>query len=272
MSNSIFTFVGKQPGPTVTIMGGVHGNEPSGVIAIRELLPNFSVARGKVHFVIANLRAIEQNVRETDMNMNRAFKDESLFTDRRQLDSYERKRALEIMPYLNESEALLDIHSSSSEESTPFSICEPHSFDVVSRLPFQVVSHGWDVIHPGGTDYYMNKIGGKGICIECGYHLDKDGPAMAASSIQAFLILMGLIDGDIPPKIPNQKIIYAHFVYHTKVNFKLARKFGDFEEIKKGTVIGTDGGEEVAAEEDTVIIFARDVEGKGEAFVLSKIE
>ena len=272
MSNNIFTFVGKQPGPTVTIMGGVHGNEPSGVIAIAKLLPNFSIARGKVHLIIANLRAIEQNVRETDMNMNRAFKDESLFADRRQLESYERKRALEIMPYLDESEALLDIHSSSSEKSTPFSICEPHSFDIVSRLPFQIVSHGWDVIHPGGTDYYMNKKGGRGICIECGYHLDKDGPAMAENSIQAFLILMGLIDGDIPPKTPNQKIIYAHDIYHTKTNFKIARKFGDFEEIKKGEVIGVDGEIEVRALEDTVIIFARNVEGKGEAFVLAKIE
>ena len=270
MSQGIYTFTGTLPGPTVTIMGGVHGNEPCGVIAIKQLLPDFSIKRGKLHLILANLNAIDLNVRETEMNMNRAFKDESLLTEA-QRTSYERLRALEIMPYLDESVALLDIHSSTTPGSTPFLICEGHSFGVASRLPFSIVSNGWDIIHPGGTDYYMNKSGRKGICIECGFHLDKEAPIVARNSIMIFLVLMGLIDGEMPQQIPEQKRVHAHFVYHTAVDFKIARKFDDFEEIAAGTLIGTDGGNEVRIDKDAVIIFARDVTGKNEAFVLADL-
>jgi succinylglutamate desuccinylase len=270
MSQSIYTFKGELPGPTVVIMGGVHGNEPGGVIAINKLLPGFSIKRGKVHFVIANLKAIELNVRETEMNMNRAFKDESLLTEP-QKKSYERLRALEIMPYLDESDALLDIHSSSTMGSIPFVICEPHSFEVASRLPFSIVSNGWDKIHPGGTDYYMNKKGGMGICIECGYHLDKEAPDIAENSIMTFLTLMNLIDGVIPSKNSDQKHVHAYYVYHTVDDFKLVRKFDDFEEIKKGILIGTDGSLEINASEDGVIIFARNISGGNESFVFARL-
>lgn len=269
MLSGINTLVGKLPGPTVAIMAGVHGDEPSGLIAIREVLPTLSLKRGKVHFITANPNAIKQNVRFTEMNMNRAFKAESLLADG-QRNTYERLRALQIMPFLDESVALLDLHSSTTPGSPPFVICESHSHDVATRLPFSIVSSGWDVIHPGGTDYYMNLQGKKGICVECGYLLDANGPIFAKDSIRVFLTVLGLMDGDVPPVTPNQKFIHAHFVYHTNTDFKLARKFDDFETVGVGTVIGTDGGNEVRAQEDGVIIFARNTQGKGEGFVLAR--
>ena len=270
MLEGLTTLVGELPGPTVTIMGGVHGNEPSGVIAIREVLTTLSLKRGKVHFIIANLNAIKQNVRFTEMNMNRAFKAENLLADGQQ-NTYERRRALEIMPFLDESSALLDLHSSTTPGSPPFVICEAHSHEVATRLPYSIISSGWDIIHPGGTDYYMNLRQSKGICVECGYMLDENGPAIARDSIRIFLTALGLIDGEIPPVTPNQKLIHADSVYHTTTDLRLARKFDDFETISVGTLIGTDGGNEVLAENDGVIIFARDTAGKGEGFVLAHV-
>ncbi|MDQ3014847.1 MAG: succinylglutamate desuccinylase/aspartoacylase family protein [bacterium] len=270
MVEGIYTVSGDLPGKTVTVMGGVHGDEPCGIVAIKSLISTFKPQQGKIHFIIANLRAIEQNKRETEMNLNRAFRPSELLNPGQE-NSYERLRALELMPYLDESEALLDIHSSMTVGSIPFIICEPHSFDIASRLPFTIISNGWDVIHPGGTDYYINKKGGKGICIECGYHLDEIAPTIAKNSILIFLDLMGLTNGAMPDQTLGQKKIYAHYVYHSKESFRLAKKFGDFEEISQVTLIGTDDNTQVVAHEDGVVIFARERPGPDEAFVLARI-
>ena len=270
MLEGVQTFVANQPGPTITIMGGVHGDEPNGVTAIRETSSTLNLKRGKVNFIIANLQALAKNVRMTEMNMNRAFKADSLLTDE-QRSSYERRRALELMPFLDECDVLLDLHSSTTPGSPPFVICEANSRDIATRLPYSIISSGWDMIHPGGTDYYMNKRGAMGICVECGYLLDAKGADIANESINVVLRTMGLIDGGIPPVTPNQKFVHADSVYHTKVDFKLARKFDDFETISAGTLIGTDGGIEVRATNDGVIIFARDTAGKGEGFVIAQM-
>ncbi len=52
------------PGPTVGIMGGVHGNETSGYSVVSELMKTeLDIACGSVILIIGNPRAIEKNVR-----------------------------------------------------------------------------------------------------------------------------------------------------------------------------------------------------------------
>ena len=83
---------------------------------------------------------------------------------------------------------------------------------------------------------------------------------------------MGNIDEGIKFYSGKQKLIHAYHVYHTKTNdFQLAKRFKDFEQIKKGALIGVDKNIEVKAPEDSYIIFALDKQEIGaEAFVLSK--
>lgn len=269
---SIIVKEGKLPGRTVTVMGGVHGNEPCGVEAVQRAVREIEIKRGKVYFIIANLAAIEHSVRQTDMNLNRAFRPEATLTEKER-GSYERKRALELMPYLDESEALLDIHSSMSKESIPFIICEPHSFGIAKKLPFPIRSHGWDAIEPGGTDSYMNRRSpkGNGICIECGYHLDPEAPKRAFDSIQVFLRLMDIIDGESELQEYRQREIDACFIYHTTENFEVAEDFADFQRLGEDELVGYDGRRPVYAPFDGVIIFARNRETAGEeAFIMGK--
>ena len=55
-------------------MAGVHGNEHAGIIALESIRNTLRVIRGKVILVLqANPRAVEQGVRFTEKNMNRAF-------------------------------------------------------------------------------------------------------------------------------------------------------------------------------------------------------
>jgi len=275
---SIITIKGSRPGKTLTIIAGVHGQEICGVLALREVLRAIAdkeliIRAGEVNFIFANLPALARGARQIDMNLNRAFRPLEQLTEKEK-NSYERGRAEQLMPYLAESDALLDIHSSTNKESTPFIICEPHSYPIAKMLPFPIRSHGWDVIEAGGTDYYVNLNGGQGICIECGSHDDPLAPQRALESIKIFLMLLGVIEITKEIReIPNQRVINANFIYKTVVNFDYRGSYPDFGSVKKNELIGYDGGREIRVPKDSLIIFPQKREkSQQEAFILAEEE
>jgi succinylglutamate desuccinylase/ribosomal protein S18 acetylase RimI-like enzyme len=264
-------------GPTLAIFAGVHGDEVCGVEAFQKIIPEIKITKGVVYFVYANLNAIKENVRFTESNLNRCFgKDDDLHIQAVK-GSYERERALELMLILDKCDALLDIHASTNVNSTPFIICEPHSFDIAKILPgFPIRSYGWDIIEKGGTDYYMNNVktlsgdNGNGICIECGYLGDPAGQKRAENGLLAFLKYFDVIDEDISLiENKNQREINAYKIHITKNDFTKSREFADFELLKNGDLIGIDGDEDILAENNNVIIFPTNKTTSGEeAFIL----
>ena len=269
MFEEIIEINGKEKGPTSIILAGVHGNEKCGVEAFQKIIPNLEIEKGTVLFGYGNPRAIETNQRFTGANLNRMFKnDDSLsLADK---NSYEYKRAQFLKTYLNQSDALLDIHASTNPKSKPFVICETNAKGIVEYLPVERVVSGFDQIEPGGTDYYMNSIGKIGICIECGFLGDPQSEQIAEESIYAFLKARGHLTNDLIPQ--EQSYIRMFDLYKTKTNkFILAKLFDDFEGISKGQVIGVDGNQEVKTKKTAVILFARNREKVGEeAFLLGK--
>ncbi|PLX26208.1 hypothetical protein C0580_00445 [Candidatus Parcubacteria bacterium] len=260
-----------KPGKITTIVAGIHGNEICGMKAFAKLIPNIKIIAGKVNFVYGNLRAIEKNVREIDVNLNRLFRPDDELTETEK-SSYEYSRSQKLKKLFDQSDALLDIHSSRNENSVPFAIVAKQSFDIAQKMPFKIKSSGWDIVEPGGTDDYMNRQNKINICAECGYNLDPESIKRAQDIIKIFLKLMGNIDEDIKLYNGEQKLIHAYYIYHTKTNnFKLNKKFKDFEFIKKDTLIGIDGEEKIVASEDSYIIFALNKNQIGvEAFILGK--
>lgn len=256
---------GKRPGKTVAIMAGVHGNEKCGIIAFEKILPNLHVENGLVYFILGNLEAIVKCVRQIDTNLNRMFRPADLLSAKEQ-ESYERKRALEIMPFLDESEALLDIHSSGSVMSTPFIICEPPSFSISDIMDFPIVSYGWDALEPGTTDYYMNRMEKIALCVECGYHEDPSSVDRAIQAIFDFLRATGNLRHQNYDKRNKRtrEIIKVEYVYKTKIDFEPVKSFADFEFLESGEKIGRDGSEVVVAPYDGMIIFCRNRKGVGE--------
>ena len=64
---------GKEPGKTITILAGIHGNETCGIKAFDEIIPNIEIKKGKVIFIYANLEAINKGKRFIEYNLNRSF-------------------------------------------------------------------------------------------------------------------------------------------------------------------------------------------------------
>ena len=71
---------GARPGPTLVLIGGVHGNEPGGVAAIRAVLGQLGRVehRGEVVGLAGNLAALERGVRCNQRDLNRGWSEERL--------------------------------------------------------------------------------------------------------------------------------------------------------------------------------------------------
>lgn len=265
----IIAIRGLRPGKTLGVMAGTHGNEKCGVEAIKQIIPSLRVKRGVVYFIFGNPRAIERNMRFTEMNLNRAFLPAKNYTTA-QKKTYEYGRARKLMPVLRRLDALLDIHSSNHPQSTPFVICEPGSRTIARRLPVGIVSSGWDKTEPGGTDAFVNAAGGRGICVECGPIEKKDNTiGIAKKSILIFLSIMDAIDAPIRFARRKQEFIKVNFLYRTKKNFIPYKMRKDFSPIKKGEILGYDAGAPVRSPQNGVVIFMCKRKKSGEeAFLL----
>ncbi len=267
MYENIFEIVGKNSGPTSIILTGVHGNERSGINAFAKIIPILTVNSGKVIFVYGNPAAIKTNKRFIDSNLNRLFRPVQELTSKEKT-SYEFNRAGILKSLLDRADILLDLHNSFTPQSVPFAICEPNSDGITKFLPVKKVVYGFDEVEPGGTDYYMNSVGKIGICVECGFLDDKQYSSFAENTIMSFLKAAGNIPNNIVGIEQDKFQMYE--LYKTKTdNFKLSKQFGDFEIISKGMLIGVDGGEQIIAQKDSIILFARNRDKIGEeAFLL----
>jgi succinylglutamate desuccinylase len=258
----IIEIKGKEDGPTSIILAGTHGDETGGIKALEKMIPLLKIEKGRVLAGYGNPKAIERNVRFTEANLNRMYKPDEFFS-KKEKESYEYGRAQFLKKYLDQADALLDLHASFVPQSRAFIICEANAHDIVKHFPFDLVVSGFDAGQPGGTDYYMNKIGGIGICVECGYLGNALSAQTAEQTILDFLAARGHIKADL--KTCRQSAINMTNLYFTKTDdFKLAKEFEDFEKVSKGQLIGTDGGEEVRSSKDGIILFARDMNVKGE--------
>ena len=275
MQEEIVELKGSLPGLTSMVLAGVHGDEVCGVRALEKLLSELQIENGRVFFGYGNPRAIHENVRYVEANLNRMFKTAQDISDQ-DGRSYEYARAQFLKTYMDQSGALLDVHASFVPESRRFVICESNAQDIVSHLPFDLVVSGFDAIEPGGTDYYMNQRGTIGVCVECGYLGDATSVAIAEEAILAFLAARGHIGRS--DRIHQDLTLRSHIrmkrIYLTKTDrFRLQKPFGDFERIAAGQLIAHDGDVDVVAEHDGVILFARNPGSIGEeAFLFGEYE
>lgn len=230
-------------------MAWVHGNERSWILLLEELADTIKIVQGKVHLILrANPRAIEQNIRQTEKNMNRSFHNIP------QGSAYEDIRAQELLPFLRESDVLLDIHNTlNTENSIPFLISEHANMD--QYFPVDTVVSGLDALHPGGSDGYMNSIGKVGLCIESGSIYDPRGTEIARDSVLNFLRATGVIEWN-PVENKNQTKYHLDTIIKAKsTNLQFVKKWLDFERVSQGEIVAYDDGVPILAPYDGVIVF-----------------
>lgn len=281
---------GRRPGRTVIAIGGMHGNEPAGLQAVRTVLGTLRRAgvdmAGKLVGVAGNLQAIAADRRYLERDLNRGWTPETCLrvakphADETPEDA-EQRGLLEVFGPL-EAESphplvFLDLHSTSGP-AAPFSIISDvaRNRDLALRLPIPTVL-GLEEILEGVMFGYLVDRGHMGVAVEGGQHGDPRTAALLEAVIWLTLVEVGNLDArHVPGGVGAQRerlrrpaaglptgvrIVHRHGTT-TGDGFAMAPGFDNFSPVRKGQRLATDHDGPLVASQDGLLMLPR-YQGQG---------
>ncbi len=289
---------GNLPGPTLIFVGGIHGNEPSGVLALEKVLSKLNAEaitfNGKMIALSGNLKALEKHVRFLDTDLNRQFTSEKIEA-LKQLTTFSNSEQEEQIQLLNEIEHLLanetgpfyffDLHTTSSK-TIPFLTVNDSLLNrtFTKQYPLPIVL-GIEEYLEGPLLSYINELGYVAFGFEGGQH---DCPK-ALLNHEAFIwITLGYTDciektnlhfinslqrlsQTVSNKHTFYEIIYRHFI-KDQSGFEMGLGYVNFQHIKKHERLAKDHTQELLSPKSGQI-FMPLYQGKGNDgfFIIRKI-
>lgn len=151
----------------VLVFGGTHGNEWTGVYAVKQfgetLKQEFSSLN--LEFIHANPEAFKSNRRFNHEDLNRAFQ----FLQENRPDSYEHRRAKELLAMVDEKSFIVDLHTTTSNMGNTVIITREHplNFLIASHLA-KKLKDTRIIFSPDPTRKYLTSQSDFGMMIEVG--------------------------------------------------------------------------------------------------------
>jgi predicted deacylase len=277
------TWSALEPGPSLVVMGAVHGNEVCGAHALARALDDLVqgrlvLQRGRLTLVpVANPLAFKQNTREGERNLNRSF------VPRPDPQDYEDRITCQLAPVLAAHDALLDLHSFHTP-GRPFAMVGPRN-NTGTREPFaraaeemtlarslgvDLIVEGWLEVYDRaarargetpdevgiGTNEYMRSQGGYAVTIECGEHSDPRAVAVAEQALYGALHLLGLADVPAPPRFDGPAARLRDVVLRESLGDQLVRDWHSFDPVQAGEPVAVRAsGEVLRAPYDALVLF-----------------
>ena len=262
-------------GPLLFITGGVHGNEPSGIVAVERVFEILKKEKpeinGKALGVSGNRKALMNGVRYIDEDLNRTWTKENIASGKK--DSHEKKEMFDIIDVLEKfpekdfnKRYFLDCHTTSAASKPYISVQEVHDNDAwAHKFPTYII-RGFSDIVLGCIDHYESRIGITGFVFEGGQHDSKiseknhEGMIWLALQNACGLDLNSLNEYPEAAKMLEDKrkhrktfeIKYRHGLKDGD-DFKMEPGYGNFQKIKKGELLAHQNGKEIRSEWDAYI-------------------
>jgi len=266
LPESVWRFSGARPGRRVLVLGGVHGNEVTGVMVVERLRADLEngalvLAGGTLTLVVGNPRAVELGTRgsEPHADLNRSFTARAL--DATGPDGYEARRARELAPIIAASDLVVDLHAT-NKPSDPFAIamvdtpehrelCALFACDKLLLVPEDVIG--------GTTTGYAQAHGSIGVCFESGWAGDLTRVDATRVSVETILARSGLLDARPSAVYPQAVYALTEAILLTDRGFAFAPSRGErsFEPFADGDLIGAHGETELRAPYDGVLMFPK---------------
>ena len=271
--------VGSQPGPTLLIVGGIHGNEPAGVLAAERVLPRLversTAIRGEIVFLRGNTRALERKVRFIDVDFNRQWTTTIIAANKSRLSSAsEGLEQRELLTCLSEviSRArgdvyFIDLHTTSAH-GEPFATVGDTLRNRRFALMFPLtIVLGLEEQIEGTMLEYLNNLGAITLGVEAGQH-----DALSSVDHHEAVIWNALAaTGNLPREQVvdlehwqsvlkraglGSRIIevrYRHSI-SPKDDFRMEPGFRSFEPVSRGQVLARDRSGDITARESGLIL------------------
>ncbi len=282
-------------GPFLFISAGIHGNEPSGVTALKKVFKvldkEIPEIKGKVVGVYGNRTAIKKGVRYIDEDLNRTWTEKNVDSEIK--DTNEKREMFEIIDVLkshsdgsNSNSYFLDCHTTSSDSLPYISVQNVGDNDAwAHRFPVYIIRGFSDIVF-GCIDHYLSRTGVTGFVFEGGQHESKD--AILYHEAMIWLALVEACGLDLKklstfPKaveeLSKQKekqktfeIIHRHSLKEND-NFEMQPGYENFQSIEKGEFLATKNGEQVLSTWDAFIFMPLyQSQGNDGFFVVEEVE
>lgn len=267
---------GSQPGPLFIGVGGLHGNEGSGVRALRrvaeQLAPLRDQLRGRFVAFSGNIPALERGERYLDVDLNRIWAEEEAV--RRGGDGEHRGRSVagtseaaqrkELQQGIDEQlvgdwthVVLVDLHSTSAG-GAPFCIMGDtlQNRSVASQLPIPIIL-GLEETVPGTLVEYVCEQGHVALCVEGGRHEADSTVDHHESSLWILLVAAGLLKASAVPDYSRHQallracvdgapsvleILHRHSLTAGE-SFRMMPGKKNFDRVESGDLLATHGDE-----------------------------
>jgi len=270
------------PGPTVVVIGAIHGNEPAGVHAMRRVLEALDEARlplcGRVVGLIGNLAALESGQRFITRDLNRMWTDGEIARLRARDPHKDLGEEVEMRDLLLAIEGeiartrgpiiVLDLHSTSAP-GAPFSIVEDTLGvrNIAFQLPIPAL-FGLEEAIGGVLVGWLVEQGHIGIAVEGGQHTAETTAPNLEAIIWATLVAAKSLPCEEVPDAAAQlaalatsaagmpgaiEVVYRHAITEQD-DFRMKPGFSHFQHVWKGKQLAVDLSGDVRATHDGFIL------------------
>ena len=254
---------GKSKGPTIVFFGGIHGNEMAGVFALKEVFEkiNKTQVAGTIYGISGNLKALKDNQRYIDQDLNRVWLKENLnqIENKTNLNNEEaeQQELYKILKHILKEEEgpfyFIDLHTTSSK-TLPFITINDALINrkFSSLFPVPIVL-GIEEYLDGPLLSYINQLGYVSLGFESGQHDDLNSITNNVAFIFLSLVYAKAlekknVDYDeyyntlVSESNQNKEIfevVYLHRLLNGK-DFKMKPNFKSFQNVKKGEQLATE--------------------------------
>jgi succinylglutamate desuccinylase len=270
---------GPEGGPTLVCVAGLHGNEPMGVIglarALSRLSPLEGMLRGRVIGLAGNRKALVEDRRFIDHDLNRAwFADrvEALRATHSPLADEDRELVeldREVEPLLEGGGPvyLLDLHTTSGP-GPAFSVVEDTLANRTFGLSFPVpMVLGFEEEVGGTMSNYLCDRGVIGVGFEAGQHREPVSAERADAAVWIALEASGVLSpgspevaearrrlaadtAELPPIV---EVRYRHAISNSD-RFRMNPGHRTFQTVRRGQRLGRDRSGEVTSPADGLLL------------------
>ena len=294
-------FIGDPVGPTLIVVGSIHGNEPSGRLAIEQTAGSIRnrnlPLHGRVFLLTGNLNAAQQRQRYIDADLNRRWTRENIvrntpspqrpFTISEDREQHQLLKIFrDILGTAADEVYVLDLHSTSAD-GVPFATVGDtmRNRRFAMMFPINIVL-GIEEELEGTMLEFLNNEGAVTLGFEAGRHDATGSAANHEALIQAALVNTGIVQiGDSPrheefldrlKKVTGVQRIFE--VRHREPiaptdNFQMYPGFENFDSVRKGQALAANcRGEIRSSEKGMIMMPLYQKQGEDGFFIIREVE
>lgn len=268
-------------GPALVGIGAIHGNEPSGVVALNSILSHLAESNlplvGSFAGLVGNLSAFKAGQRFIHRDLNRMWvqngvENPAWRTAQREVEEDEMQALHASIESFAAKKGkhetyVIDLHTTSSR-SRPFLIMDasPANNGLAAHFPIPKV-FGMDKFIPGTLSAHLARNGYTALNFEAGHHDDPQAPMKHEAMLWLALVATGILEKHQVPGFDSQvsiltgvdtldarsyEIVYRHPVA-PESHFRMLPGFDNFVPVHAGQPLAQANGQMVEAPFDAHI-------------------